>query len=94
MKIGTGRAEGLGVDDLLWNEPYLVLRTALFASSVSPVLLYLFCLTRTLEKRICLHFRIIIFTIYNYNLQAILCLSLSKYYNYTYDLNAFLRKNE
>ena len=86
MKIGTGR----GVDDLLWNEPYLVLRTALFASSVSPVLLYLFCLTRTLEKRICLHFRIIIFTI----LQAILCLSLSKYYNYTYDLNAFLRKNE
>ena len=92
MKIGTGRREGLGVDDLLWNEPYLVLRTALFASSVSPVLLYLFCLTRTLEKRICLHFRIIIFifTI----LQAILCLSLSKYYNYTYDLNAFLRKNE
>ena len=92
MKIGTGRAEGLGVDDLLWNEPYLVLRTALFASSVSPVLLYLFCLTRTLEKRICLHFRIIIFTITI--LQAILCLSLSKYYNYTYDLNAFLRKNE
>ena len=67
MKIGTGRRDGLGVDDLLWNEPYLVLRTALFASSVSPVLLYLFCLTRTLEKRICLHFRIIIFTIYNYN---------------------------
>ena len=33
MKIGTGRREleGLGVDDLLWNEPYLVLRTALFA---------------------------------------------------------------
>ena len=31
MKIGTGRVEGLGVDDLLWNEPYLVLRTALFA---------------------------------------------------------------
>ena len=92
MKIGTGRVEGLGVDDLLWNEPYLVLRTALFASSVSPVLLYLFCLTRTLEKRICLHFRIIIFTITI--LQAILCLSLSKYYNYTYDLNAFLRKNE
>ena len=46
MKIGTGRREleGLGVDDLLWNEPYLVLRTALFAPQYG-----LFCLSLLLN---------------------------------------------
>ena len=60
--IGRSRCWRFVMEWTLSSSTYCAL-----CSSVWAVLLYLFCLTRTLEKRICLHFRIIIFTIYNYN---------------------------